>query len=176
MFSLVALITSNGTVPVHTHLSYLWWKNVSPSVCHEREVGENGDSYSCPSYVVWKLVSSSFRKCKFDHHGLPPTPLNFEFRGVWCEKIAVFRKFAAIHFWFWIWILHIRTQLENPYNFCAGCTLWVENWRNGITLKLSIFEQFRKMKCVDYSVSTMTLLYYYFYYYQRVYSWVCYYQ
>jgi hypothetical protein len=34
---------------------------VCPSVRHEREVGSNGDSYSCGSYII---DSSSFRKCK----------------------------------------------------------------------------------------------------------------
>jgi hypothetical protein len=120
--------------------------SVCLAVCHERKVGSNGDNYSCGSYFVWKLDSSSFRKCKFFRHGSPLTPINFGVIEGWCEEIAVFfrrfRKFAAINFLFWIWILYIRMQLENSHNFCAGCTLWVKNWRNGITLKLRISTKF----------------------------------
>ena len=80
-------------------------------------------SYSSHQWLAWKLISSSFRKNKFGHHGSPLTSLNLEF-----FKTNHFRKFATINFWLKFWILHIREQLGNPYNFCAGCALWVENY------------------------------------------------
>ena len=56
------------------------------------------------------LFFSNFRKSKFGHHGLPLTPLNFEFRVCGVNKFDFSSKVSAIN-----------------YNFCAGCTLLVEN-------------------------------------------------
>ena len=86
------------------------------------------------------LVSAKF----FSSCVIPKSPELFGLR-----KLTFFWKFGALNVWFWIWIWHTRLQLENPYNLCAGCTLWVKNWWKGITFKLSIYDQFRPLKCID---------------------------
>jgi hypothetical protein len=47
------------------------------SVCHKDGHCKLGDSYRCHQWLIWKLISSSFRKTKVGHQGVTPKSPNF---------------------------------------------------------------------------------------------------
>jgi hypothetical protein len=137
------------------NISYMWSKFVCPSVRHDREEGSNGDSYSCDSYVVWKLDSSSFRKCKVFWHESPLTPLNFGVIGGWCEEIAVFfSKFSKVCC-YKFWILNMNTI----YSYAAQKSpqllrrMYAVSWKltKRHHFEVEHFDQVCSVKCIAYA-------------------------
>jgi len=69
--------------------------SVRPSVCHTRELWQNGRKICPDLYIIWKNIQPSFLRTRMVGGGATPSTWNFGSTGPRWSKIADFERIIA---------------------------------------------------------------------------------